>query len=383
VNPTHRVTKSPAILLLGLLGFSVIFTAMFVTPSVATQQNAKITYVVQAGGFAPGHELNGYSPSVLVVRAGDMVVWKDVGDTPHTVTSMNLTAGGTPLFDSSPKFTLTPQVAAVFFGPGGFLAPGASFVLDTETLAAGTYHYQCTLHDGVGMNGNITVLGSEAPIGATATITVGWSGGAGTEVTLFSPANIAVAHGTKVIFTNNGALEPHDVVSEFALPNGTTILGSIFDSSPNLVPPGISEVALNNAPPPFPVGPGGILLPVPGMNNFNYTFSQPGTFLYYCKLHSTVASGVRIGMIGEVIVLPASASSQDVASLQSQVTAAQGSINSIQTQVTSAQSSINSIQGSYASKSDLSTLSLVAYAAIVIAVAMGIAAIAMSRRKSS
>jgi plastocyanin len=383
LSPSRQKPNYRASLVLVILGVSIIFPALLAAPSIAAQSNAKTIHTVQAGGFAPGHELNGFTPSTLVVRAGDMVVWKDVGDAPHTVTSLNVTTAGAPLFDSSPKFTLTPQVAALFFGPGGFLAPGASFVLNTEGLSAGTYHYQCTLHDAIGMNGSITILSNEAPVGTTATVTVGWAG-AGTEITLFSPASITVAHGTKVIFTNNGGLEPHDVVSEVTLSNGTTILGSAFDSSPHLVPPGISDTALNNAPPPFPVGPGGLLLPVPHMDSFNYTFSQPGTYIYYCKLHSALASGVPIGMVGEVIVLPAYASDQDVKSLQSQVASAQGSISSLQTSVSSVSQSVQSQSsqlGNAASKGDLSSLSTVAYAALGIAVVLGIVAIALSRMK--
>ncbi len=431
-SPQHRTyqwTKTSFV----LLAASVIALMALIPFTSAAQVANKTTATVQIGASGPGTEGNGFFPSVIVIRAGDTVVWTAAGDAPHTVTSVNVT-GGKPLFDSSPLFELTPELAAVFFGPGGFMFPGASYVVDTATLQPGTYHYQCTLHDGLGMNGTLIVTSDPAPSGAVSTVTVGWAG-AGLEITLFSPSTLTVAQGTKVIFTSNAGLEPHDVVSETTLSNGTTILGTAFDSSPNLVPPGISEDALNNAPPPFPIGNGGLMVPFPGLDKFNHTFSQPGNYIYYCKLHSTVISGVRVGMVGQVIVLPAYASDQDVQTVQAQVTAAQGSITSVQGSVTSAQSSIASAQGSIASaqgsissiqsslssvsqsvqsainqlpntasKSDLnsltsqvsnlssqvgtltsqvSTLNTIAYVALGIAVVLGLVAIGLSRRKSS
>jgi plastocyanin len=44
----------------------------------------------------------GYNPSVIVIRAGDTVVWKAL-DGPHTVTSVNVTPDGKTLFDHTRK----------------------------------------------------------------------------------------------------------------------------------------------------------------------------------------------------------------------------------------------------------------------------------------
>ena len=351
----------------------ILALAAIVPLASAVQTSSGTTHSVQVGASGNGIEGNGFFPSVLVIRAGDTVVWTVSGDAPHTVTSSDI-AVGHPLFDSTPNFDLTPQVAAVFFGPGGFLAPGASFTVDTSTLAPGTYRYQCTLHDANGMNGTLTVTSDAAPAGAVVTVTVGWTG-AGSDITFFSPSTLTVAHGTKVIFTNQAALEPHDVVSEVTLVNGTTILGTFFDSAPNLVPPGISETALDSGPPPFPIGPGGVLIGAPGLNSYNYTFSQPGTFIYYCKFHSAVVSETRIGMVGEIIVLPAYASTQEVANVQAQVTAAQGSVNNLQTAVG------NAGQSAQDALSQISMLNMVAYAALAVAIVLGAAAIFMSRKK--
>ncbi|MDE1852879.1 MAG: hypothetical protein KGI38_03920 [Thaumarchaeota archaeon] len=336
-------------------------------PTLFAQQSSSTTHIVLVGGSNAhlGLLYDEYAPSTIVIRAGDTVVWKDVGG-PHTVTSVNTTSTGSPLFDSSSKFTLSPQFAAAVFGPGGYTKPGTSFVLDTSTLAPGTYKYQCTIHDMLGMVGYLTVTSATASPDETATVTMGWTQEAG-EVTMFNPQNVTVAQGTHVIFQSLAGQEPHDVVSETKLSNGTVILGKYFDSSPRLVPPGISEAALVGRPPPFPIGPGGMMLPP---SNFNYTFAQPGTYLYYCKIHSSDLPMMgpmpfmhMAGMTGEVIVLPSYATQQQVDALNSQVGASENGISSLNSNT------------SYATN--------IAYIALGFSVLFGIAALALSRRRAS
>lgn len=275
-------------------------------PSSAFAQNSPTTHTVFVGGDLPhpgGESMYmGFSPSVMVINAGDTIVWKAL-DGPHTVTSENVTADGTPLFDSNPKvsFPLPPFV----FGPGGFIRPGGSFVLDTSKLSPGTYGFLCTLHQDSGMNGTLTVTNQTASPGSQFTVVTGVSSGP-TEVEQFLPNNIAVPWGTKVIFQNLSGFEVHTVVSVVTLPNGTQVLGTLFDSSPMIAPPGIT---IDQVPAVNDQGVallGGAMAPVPGMDTFSYTFNNPGTYLYYCKYHSAVENGHIAGMVGEVIVLPAS-----------------------------------------------------------------------------
>ncbi len=351
------------IVILGLLAASGLIIATSVVLVVHAQQPQSSTYTISVGGSSniTNRQYNGYTPSTLAIRAGDTIVWKNIGSDviPHTVTSSDTGANGAPVFDSSPKFNLTPQLVAVFFGPGGFLPPGGTFVLDTSQLHPGTYKYQCTLHDALGMVGAVTVTSDVALPGAAERVVAGWNG-YGSEVTLFSPSSLTVARGTQVVFQSLAGVEPHTVVSETQLSNGTVVLGSNFDSSPKLVPPGITEVALSEAPPPFPVGPGGVLLPLPNLDRYNFTFNTPGTYQYYCKLHSVVVGGVRAGMVGEVIVLSASASAQELSTVQSSVSGAQSELGSLTNQV--------------------STSTTLAYAAIAIAIILGLVAIGNSAR---
>ncbi len=366
-RPARGLWPTKRVFVLGLLAASGLIMAASVVLVIHAQQLQSSTYSISVGGSSniTNRQFNGYTPSTLAVRAGDTVVWKNIGSdvVPHTVTSSDTNASGARVFDSSPRFELTPQLVAVFFGPGGFLPPGGTFVLDTSQLQPGTYKYQCTLHDALGMVGAVTVTNDVALPGATQRVVAGWNG-YGAEVTLFSPSNIAVARGTQVVFQSLAGVEPHSVVSETQLSNGTVVLGSNFDSSPTLVPPGITEVGLSQAPPPFPVGPGGVLLPLPNLDTYSFTFSTPGTYQYYCKLHSVVVGGVRAGMVGEVVVLSASASAQELSTVQASVSGAQSQLGSLTNQV--------------------STLATLAYAAIAIAVILGVVAIGISatmRRK--
>ena len=276
-------------------------------PSGAFSQGPPTTHTVYVGGDLPhaggASMYMGFSPSVVVINAGDTIVWKAL-DGPHTVTSESLAADGTPLFDSNPKvpYPLPP----VIFGAGGFIPPGGRYILDTSTLSPGTYAILCTVHQDSGMNGTLTVTTQTAPLGSQFTVVTGVSSG-NSEVLQFIPNNITVPRGTKVIFANLSGFEVHTVVSVVTLPNGTQILGTLFDSSPIIAPPGITMDQLPQVNAQAVAMLGGALLPVPGMDTFSYTFNNPGTYLYYCKYHSAVENGHVAGMVGEVIVQPSNA----------------------------------------------------------------------------
>jgi len=105
-------------------------------------------------------------------------------------------------------------------------------------------------------------------------------------------------------------------------------------------------------------------------STFNYTFTQPGTYLYYCKIHSDslpmmgpMPAMHMAGMTGEVIVLPSYATQQQVDALNSQIGASQNSIASV--------------------NSGASFATNVAYVALGVSIVFGIAALALSRRRAS
>ncbi len=296
-----------------VLSVAIVVLALAISltlPSSAFSKDSSTTYTVYVGGDLPhsgGESMYmGYAPSVMIINAGDTIVWKAL-DGPHTVTSENLTADGKPLFDSNPKvqYPLPPFI----FGAGGFIPPGGSYTLDTSALSPGTYGILCTVHQDSGMNGTLTITNERAAPGAQLTVVTGVSSGT-TEVEQFIPNHITVSRGTKIIFTNLSGFEVHTVVSVVTLPNGTQVLGTLFDSSPLIAPPGITmdQVPQVNAEGVALLG--GAMSPGPGTDTFSYTFSSPGTYLYYCKYHSAVENGHIAGMVGEVIVMASTTASQ-------------------------------------------------------------------------
>lgn len=296
-----------------------VFLAAVVLQANASPLVSPTTHTVTVGGDLPhaGGEgmYMGYNPSVIVIRAGDTVVWKAL-DGPHTVTSVNLTADGKALFDSHQKVPF--PLPAFLFGPGGFIPPGGTYTLDTSNLTPGTYGILCTLHVDEGMRGTLTILNETAPPGSQVNVVSGY--GAGTsEIQQFVPNDITVLRGTKVIFMNLAGAEVHTIVSVVTLSNGTEVLGTVFDSSPIIAPPGmtledvpkVNQAAINEL--------GGAMFPIPGLDTFSYTFNDPGTYVYYCKYHSLVENGNIAGMVGEVIVLPAYGTSTDLTNVGSQI----------------------------------------------------------------
>lgn len=168
------------------------------------------------------------------------------------------------------------------------------------------------------MRGTLTILNETAPPGSQVNVVSGY--GAGTsEIQQFVPNDITVLRGTKVIFMNLAGAEVHTIVSVVTLSNGTEVLGTVFDSSPIIAPPGmtledvpkVNQAAINEL--------GGAMFPIPGLDTFSYTFNDPGTYVYYCKYHSLVENGNIAGMVGEVIVLPAYGTSTDLTNVGSQI----------------------------------------------------------------
>ena len=204
-----------------------------------------------------------FSPPSLVITQGDTVRWVTNSSVPHTVTS------ATGLFDSTPQFndTLLQQIGPILFGPGGFLLPGASF--NTTLSTAGDYSYHCKIHPF--MQGTITVTTQPATPGEVVYATAGW----GTEsksFTSYSPNHLTVRNGATVVWTNEEIYEPHTVTSDTGA----------FDSSPNITPQALAAFEAL----PFVIK--------GGQESFSYTFTQPGTFAYFCKLHDGMRAYVAV-----------------------------------------------------------------------------------------
>ncbi len=103
------------------------------SPAAAQQAGAKI---MMTDAFR-------FEPSEVRIRAGETVEWRNASRFPHTVTD-------------DPKL----GDAAIPAGAKAFLsaeiAPGGTYRLVLSV--PGHYRYLCTLHEGIGMVGEITVL---------------------------------------------------------------------------------------------------------------------------------------------------------------------------------------------------------------------------------
>ena len=257
---------------------SVALLVIFVFSS--SRSLAATTYQVKVGGEVMGSPLakggmvwyNGYEPATIVIHPGDTVVWNVTGGV-HTVTSAALAADGSFRFDSSRL--ITPADVLADMGPGKLLPPGSIFDLDTSTLQPGKYTYFCKIHP-PGMTGTLNI--TLGPPGPMVNVVAGW-GDHLYAVQAFAPQNVTITRGTIVRWTLMNPMEPHTIT-------GVNATGApAWDSSPDFNPTG---------PPPV------LLLG----QSFSYTFSDAGTFVYFCKLHAYKVGASWVGMTGTVIVVP-------------------------------------------------------------------------------
>ena len=255
------------------IAFFVLFLFSAAPTFAATTYHVKVGGVVSGVAFTKGEVwFNGFDPATIVIHPGDTVTWDLVGGV-HTVTSEALAANGSFLFDSSPLFT--PQGALADMGPGLLLPPGSVYLLDTSTLALGTYTYLCKIH--AGMRGNLTIT-SGVVTEPVVTVIAGF-GDAVLAHQAFAPAALTVPRGTVVKWTLLNPTEPHTIT-------GFDSTGAVaWDSSPLFNPPG---------PPP-------VMLPG---DHFSYTFNTPGTFVVFCKVHAYKVGDSWVGMVGTVNVVP-------------------------------------------------------------------------------
>jgi plastocyanin len=146
--------------------------------------NGTTIYQVKIGAGDGTNAWMRFGQTDLTIHVGDTVEWvQNDPETPHTVTfnsgqtePMDILAE--PQASGPPKLVFNPVVlapagGATYSGTGYFNsgllqgtqspAPGPrSYSLAFDT--PGTYEYICVLHDGMGMNGHITVVAQGAPI---------------------------------------------------------------------------------------------------------------------------------------------------------------------------------------------------------------------------
>jgi len=122
---------------LKLLALVVVIAALFlyIWACAGNGENNPVTNPPPAGGSNVSVIDNAYSPASLTVQAGTMVMWRNNGNSQHTVTSGDPNNAGA-LFDS------------------GLLGNGAMF--QHMFNDKGTFPYFCRVHGSI-MSGTIVV----------------------------------------------------------------------------------------------------------------------------------------------------------------------------------------------------------------------------------
>ena len=94
-----------------------------------------------------------FSPAELTIKAGDVVVYKNVSGGPHNVAfwADSIPAGAAAVLDAAITDKMGPLSSALI------AAPGDSLVVSFAGAPAGVYHFTCTPHMAMGMHGKISV----------------------------------------------------------------------------------------------------------------------------------------------------------------------------------------------------------------------------------
>ena len=122
-------------------------------PYVLPGPNGTKIYEVWAGIGTSSATADLYLPATLTIHMGDTVVWTQPD--PHELHSVTFTSGAkdTPA-DNAPHGNHT--YTGVEHLSSGLMGPDQRYSL--TFTKAGTFHYSCTIHDTVGMEGTIVVL---------------------------------------------------------------------------------------------------------------------------------------------------------------------------------------------------------------------------------
>jgi plastocyanin len=310
---------SRSLRLTSVLVFGMATATIPVGVSVATAASTTPqTWIVQAGEESPNQAIQGmaFLPADIYVHPGDSVDWVANSAEIHTVTFLaDQTATTPPEFNPNDPTMLFPSgpstySSGTYFNSGlltnvsdsGFPA-GDSYSLTFPDV--GDFTYFCLVHGAV-MKGTVHVMAGPLPYtqkdydnqarattrsimldgsslwrqtqaaGERNTVVMGADDGTAMIMRFLQPT-VVVHVGQTVTFRNNGMAAPHTVTFG-------TEPANIF--VPQGDPTNFTGGDLNS----------GIVLPIPGANEFRVTFNRAGVFHYYCALHDFM------GMVGKVVV---------------------------------------------------------------------------------
>ncbi len=233
-----------------------------------------------------------YRPSTVEIQVGQTVEWQNDGQVSHSVTD-------DPERANQPADALLPAGVKPF--TSGSVMPGGRF-RHTFTQA-GRYRYFCLTHEGDKMIGEIIVHPQPAPPlprvassrSSVAPFTTSDVRSAAPiqivrmsdDDPMYRPSSIQISVGQTVEWQNDGQVS-HSVTDDPARAN---------QPGDALLPAGVE-----------PFNSGGVM---PG-GRFRYTFGKPGRYRYFCLNHE----GDK--MIGEVVVVPSAAPSEEQLARSSQ-----------------------------------------------------------------
>lgn len=297
-----------------------------------------------------------FYPENITVNVGDKIVWKLKASEPHTVTFLGpgkqVPALIIPENNSSQRLLFNPLVilqqggstynGTMLTGSGQLdIEPGFPREYNLTFTKPGTFEYFCAFHSM--MKGNVTVQPAGTPypktqeqIDADATKLLasnmeaallaepkaenvsnhpGPNGTTVYEVKLgygdgridwmrFVPTNLTIHAGDSVEWTRGSVETPHTVTFLSGGQEPELVIAEPQQRGlPKLV---LNPIVLMPAGSKVYNGTGyfnsgmiwGTMVPLPGPNGYNLTFSTPGTYKYLCILHDYV------GMKGQINVIP-------------------------------------------------------------------------------
>jgi plastocyanin len=318
MNPFRTLQAACCIGFLAAAGCSQSNSSMAVSPV------GPVSWQLSAGTSSTQEALQGlnFYPSSITIDVGDTIRWAAPAVLPHTVTFLGPNASlPSPSDPTSQQPAGGPTFDGSVYTSSGFMQAGQTYAL--TFTKPGTYKYYCIIHNPE-MSGTVTVQAAGMPYpntqvgltsqgqasiladltaAANAVTTFPYSAGGPHLVAgiapglgLAAPANATVLRfldgpnvtstsstipvGTTVTWTNQGNNEPHTVTFPVA-GQGAPQLAPTAPASGGTTYTG---AALTNS---------GVIA---SGASYTLTFTQRGTFTYYCLFHANE------GMTGTIVV---------------------------------------------------------------------------------